>query len=87
VPSYSTLWAAVGALAWPVTVLGYAETCGSHLEWLGTVWPPGTRASVARGSISIKSVGLGGKPPSWVEWREASSLGVRRGGKCGPGVG
>jgi hypothetical protein len=40
VPSYSTLWAAVGALAWPVTVLGYAEAYGLHLEWLGTVWPP-----------------------------------------------
>jgi hypothetical protein len=84
VPSYSTLWAAVGASTWPVTALGHAEACRSCPEWLGTVRPPGTHASLARGSIHINFVGRGENPLREVGWRGTGPLGVERGGEFGP---
>jgi hypothetical protein len=39
VPSYSMTWAAMGAWARPVTILGHVKACGSHPEWLGSVRP------------------------------------------------
>jgi hypothetical protein len=85
-PSYSTLWAAVGTSAWPVTVSGHTEACGSRPEWLGVVWPPGMRASLSRGFVYINSIGRGGSPPRGDGRHEVGPFGVERDGGCAPRV-